>query len=178
MIGLVLTRVLKTICTNGLQITEPVMDRLGTVMETPFRKRPRCSTPSSSSSPFPKHVNKRICSNRPPPASPYTTIENSYTTNNQDDPDTVLESDVPESPIAQRKDHSAPSVSFAPHTPLAEINYPFAKLNLKASAQKSCLETPVVPKTAVEGSKSAKKSGRKTPGSTKANKAQPFRIKV
>jgi len=146
------------------------------VMETPPRKRPRSSTPSSTSSR--KHVNKRVCSNGPPPPSPYTAPGNSNRTNNEDDMDTVLESDVPKSPIVQRKDHTALSVSFAPHTPLGEINDPFAKLNLKTSAQKKALATPVVSKGAVEGSKSVKKSARKTPGSAKANKAQPFRIKV
>jgi len=69
-------------------------------------------------------------------------------------------------------------VSFAPHTPLGEINDPFAKLNLKTSAKKKSLATPVAQKATAEGSKSVKKSARKTPGSAKTNKAQPFRIKV
>src|SRR5271170_594596 len=151
------------------------MDGTGMVMETPPRKRPRSSTPASSSS---KHVNKRVCSNPPPPPSPYTTTRNSYPTNDEEELDTVLESDVPESPITQRKDHTALSVSFAPHTPLGEINDPFAKLNLKTSAQKKSLATPVAQKATTEGSKSVKKSARKTPGSAKTNRAQPFRIKV
>ena len=146
------------------------------VMETPPRKRPRLSTPSSSSSR--KHVNKRICTNGLAPPSPYNSTGKLYRANTEDEMDTVLESDVPESPIVQRKEQTALSVAFAPHTPLSEINNPFAKLNLKTSAQKKALATPVVPKAAVEGSKLVKKSARKTPGSAKTNKVQPFRIKV
>jgi hypothetical protein len=59
---------------------------------------------------------------------------------------------------------------------MTEINDPFAKLNLKVSAQKKHLTTPVASKSNSDETKSAKKSVRKTPGSAKANKA--FKIKV
>lgn len=96
-----------------------------------------------------------------------------------------MESDVPESPIVQRKVNNTVSVSFATPTlmtPLREINNPFAKLNIKASAQKkitSSLATPVAIKSiATDGNKSVKKNARKTPGGGKSNKPQPFKIQV
>jgi len=138
------------------------------VIETPQRKRPRSATPSSS----PRHVNKRFC--------PDTLSSPSRKSVRLDpvngDEDVVLESDVPESPIAHSRPIAALSVSFAPNTPLREINDPFAKLNLKTSAQKKNLATPVTSKTNSDGTKSVKKSARKTPGTGRSNKS--FRIKV
>jgi hypothetical protein len=89
-----------------------------------------------------------------------------------------MDSDVPESPIVQRK---AAAVSFAAPllTPIREINNPFAKLNIKTSAQKKgTLATPVKLKSSADGNKSVKKSARKTPGSGKSNKPLPFKIQV
>lgn len=149
------------------------MDQQG--MLTPVRKRPRSQTPSSSSS---NNINKRhrYRSNSltsPSPAHKYTHL------NTIDDPDgdTVMDSDVLESPIVQRK---AAAVSFAALlTPIREINNPFAKLNIKASAQKkTTLATPVKLKSSADGSKSIKRSARKTPGSGKSNKPLPFKIHV
>lgn len=141
----------------------------GAVIETPQRKRPRSATPSSSS---PLHVNKRF---RPDTlASPSPKSVRLDPVNG--DEDVVLESDVPESPIPPSKPIAALSVSFAPNTPLREINDPFARLNLKTSTQKKNLATPVASKTNADGSKSVKKSARKTPGTGRSNKS--FRIKV
>ena len=89
-----------------------------------------------------------------------------------------MDSDVPESPIVQRR---PAAVSFAAplFTPAREISNPFAKLNIKASAQKTAtLATPVKLKSSAEGNKSVKKSARKTPGSGKNNKPLPFKIQV
>src|SRR5579862_6878931 len=143
---------------------------------TPVRKRPRSQTPSSSS---PNNINKRhrCRSNSLTSASPalkYTHISNI----DELDGDTVMDSDVPESPIVQ---HRAAAVSFAAPllTPVREINNPFAKLNIKASAQKTAmLATPVKLKSSADGNKSIKKSARKTPGSGKNNKPLPFTIQV
>jgi hypothetical protein len=142
-------------------------------LETPRRKRPRSNPSSSSSS---RHVNKRIRTNTISSPSPKTV---------RFDPigyeeEAILESDVPESPIAL-KNGSTLTVSFENiplRTPTVEIDDPFTKLNLKSSTQKTNLNTPVATKTNTDGSKSVKKSARKTPGSAKANRALPFRIKV
>jgi hypothetical protein len=141
----------------------------GSVIETPQRKRSRSATPSSSSS---RRVNKRF---RPDTLLSLSPKSVSLDPANGDE-DVVLESDVPESPIAPSRPIAALSVSFAPNTPLREINDPFAKLNLKTSAQKKNLATPVASKTNSDGSKSVRKSARKTPGTGKSNKC--FRIKV
>ena len=140
------------------------------VTETPPRKRRRSQTPSSSSS---HQVNKRFRSDILTSPSP-STARFSLINNNED---AVLESDVPESPIAPSKEASTLSVSFAPGTPMTEINDPFARLKV-SSAQKKAFATPVALKSDLDGSKSVKKSARKTPGSAKSNKPLPFRIKV
>src|SRR5438046_1402868 len=140
------------------------------VTETPPRKRPRSQTPSSSSS---HHVNKRF---RPEILTSPTPRSVRFDPVNPDE-DELLESDVPESPIAASKGTSTLSVSFAPGTPVTEINGPFEKLKV-SSVQKKNLATPVALKSNSEGSKSVKKSVRKTPGSAKSNKALSFRIKV
>ena len=146
-------------------------------MCTPVRKRPRSHTPSSVS---PNHINKRHRSRSnsltsPSPAHKHTP----FNITDDLDGDTVMESDVPESPIVQRR---ANAVSFAapPLTPIREINNPFAKLNIKASAQKkSTLATRIALKSVTgDGNKSVKKSARKTPGSGKSNKPLPFKIQV
>lgn len=145
-------------------------------MLTPVRKRLRPQTPSSSS---PNKINKRYrCrSNSRTSASP--ALKDTHLSGiDEPDGDTVMESDVPESPIVQRK---AAAVSFAAPllTPVREINNPFAKLNIKASAQKKAtLATPVKLKSSADGNKSMKKSARKTPGSGKSNKPLPFKIQV
>ena len=139
------------------------------VTETPPRKRPRSQTPSSSSS---HHVNKRF---RPETLSPSPRAIRFDPVNTEEDQ--ILESDTPESPIAASKGTTTLSVSFAPRTPMTEINGPFEKLKV-SSAQKKTLATPVALKSNPEGSKSVKKSARKTPGSAKSNKALQFRIKV
>lgn len=145
----------------------------GTVVQTPPRKRPRSSTPSSASS---HNVNKRLRPDTPPSPSPKTVRFNPINPE-EDEEDAVLESDVPESSIVpSSKLPAAFSVTFAPDTPITEIDDPFAKLNIKTSAQKMHLATPIRLKINAEGSKSVKKSARKTPGSAKSNKA--FRIKV
>lgn len=140
----------------------------GTVTETLPRKRRRSQTPSSS-----HHINKRFCPE---------TLTSPSRTNPHFDPinnnkDAILESDVPESPVVPGKDATMLSVSFAPGTPMAEINDPFARLKV-SSAQKKTFATPVALKSNSEGSKSVKKSARKTPGSAKSNKPLPFLIKV
>ena len=141
----------------------------GTVAETPPRKRTRCFTPSSSS----HNVNKRFRLNTPISPSPRTVRFDSA---NVAQEDAILESDVPESPIGTRKgSNRGLSVSCEPHTPPAQIKNPFAKLKV-SSADKKSLATPVAVKANAEGSKSVKKSARKTPGSAKSTKA--FRIKV
>ena len=145
-------------------------------METPVRKRCYSEISSSSSS---RHVNKRFRSNSLASASPKVVRFNS--SHHEEDPDTVMESDVPDSPIAQRKSAPPLSVSFTsaqPLTPLSNLNNPFAKLNLKASAQKKNLSTPIVVKSSTDGSKSVKKIARRTPGSAKANKSMPFRTRA
>jgi hypothetical protein len=94
----------------------------------------------------------------------------------ENDTDAVMESPIQQSPIA--KSQSRLSMSFAPpRTPIGVSTDPFPNLKLKESLQKKTLATPVV-KSAVDGSKSAKKSARKTPGSTRSAKSMPFRIKV
>jgi hypothetical protein len=150
------------------------MDVLG--METPVRKRRRSATPSSLSSAS-RHVNKRFRSNSLASPSPknvrFSTI--SY----EEEQDTVMDLAIPESPISQNG--TTVPVSFAPVpplTPTVEINNPFAKLNLKASAQKKVMSTPIASKSGTDGIKSVKKSARKTPGSGKTNKVLPFLIKV
>jgi hypothetical protein len=140
------------------------------VTETPPRKRRRSQTPSPSSS---HHVNKRFCpqtlTSPSLRAAPFDSIIHNE--------DAILESDVPESPTTPRKEATTLSVSFAPATPMTEINNPFARLKV-SSVQKKTFTTPVVSKSNPEGSKSERKSVRKTPGSVKSNKALPFRIKV
>lgn len=142
----------------------------GAVTETPPRKRRRSETPCSSSS---HHINKRF---RPEAlTSPSPTIVRFDPINHNED--AIPESDIPESPIAPSKEATVLSVSFAPGTPTVEINDPFARLKV-SSAQKKTFATPVALKNNSEGSKSVKKSARKTPGSVKSSKALPFRIKV
>jgi hypothetical protein len=142
------------------------------VMETPQRKRRRAETPSSPWSSL--HVNKRPCTDILPSPSPKTVRFDPV----RHGEDTVLESDVPESPIAQAKGIVPLAVSFAPNTPTGQINDPFKKLSLKTSAQKKGLSTPAPAKHDSEGTKSVKKSARKTPASVRSRKAWPFRIKV
>jgi hypothetical protein len=167
-------KVINAYILNGIiKINIFAMD--GMVVETPPRKRPRSETPASSSSS--RHINKRCRPDTLGSPSPKAVHFDPIHL----EKDKILESDVPESPIVQRKATAPLSVSFAsipPRTPMTEINDPLAKLNLKASAQKKNLATPVASKSNSEGIKSVKKSARKTPGSAKSNKAQPFRIKV
>lgn len=139
-------------------------------METPPRKRLRSRSPSSSSS---RNINKRFCFNTL--VSPSVQFDPA---NHGQDIDTVMESDVPESPIAQRTQNTSLSVSFAPSTPSSGINNPFANLTLKSSLQQRTLATPVQSKSVIEGPKSVKKSARKTPGGAKTSKSMPFQIKV
>jgi hypothetical protein len=141
------------------------------MLETPPRKRPRSSTPRSSSSAH--RVNKRFCPN--PRTSPSPRIVHFGPPPTDDD--AIPESDVPESPIPNKRANL--EVSFvAPATPMREIKSPFERLNLKSSVQKKGgLATPVRGGGG-EGVRSVKKSARKTPGSARANKPQPFRIKV
>jgi hypothetical protein len=137
------------------------------VTETPPRKRRRSETPSS------RHINKRFRPEALTSSSPRT---GGFDPINHNE-DAISESDVPESPIAPSKEATILSVSFAPGTPTSVINDPFARLKV-SSAQKKTFATPVALKSNSEGSKSVKKSARKTPGSVKASKALPFRIKV
>jgi hypothetical protein len=146
-------------------------------MSTPSRKRP-CSEPPSSSSPRGHH--KRLRTEAllmsPSPKTIRLAPEN-----NGEDVDAILESDVPESPIRQPQETGLSSVSFASsrsQTPSREITDPFSRLNIKSSAHKRNLSTPVAVKLNSEGPKSVKKSARKTPGSAKSSKVLPFRIKV
>lgn len=90
----------------------------------------------------------------------------------------MLVSNVPESPVARRKGTVPVAVTFAPNTPSGQINDPFAKLNLKTPAQQKGLSTPGAAKNDSEGTKSVRKSARKTPASVKSRKVLPFRIKV
>src|SRR5208282_3436232 len=106
----------------------------GTVTETPPRKRPRSQTPSSFSSP---HVNKRFRPETLTSPSPRTARFDPINHNE----DAILESDVPESPIAPSNEATTLSVSFAPGTPMTEINDPFARLKV-SSAQKKTFATP------------------------------------
>jgi hypothetical protein len=147
------------------------------MLETPPRKRLRSETPASSARP--RHqVNKRFCPRPRSSPSPRTVRFEASPT----DDEAIAESDVPESPIPNKRpnlDGALLSVSLLQATPWREINAPFEKLNIKPSTQKkSRLVTPVRDKGAGETSRSGKKSVKKTPGSAKANKPQPFRIKV
>lgn len=149
----------------------------GTVLQTPQLKRRRSDSPSSSLS---NHVNKRFYSETL--ASPSPKAVRFDPAINGADNDAVEESDVPESPI--REHSQAPAVpglrftSGQPNTPINGINGPLKRLNLKASAQKMVPATPLAFKATSERPKSVRKSAKKTPGSTKANKVLPFRIKV
>lgn len=145
-------------------------------METPVRKRRRSTTPVSVSSAS-RHVNKRFRSNSLASPSPKNVRFSTMTL--EEEQDTVMELAIPESPISQNE--TVELVSFAPVpplTPTVEINNPFAKLNLKASAQKKVMNTPIASKSGTDAVKSVKKSARKTPGSGRANKVLPFLIKV
>lgn len=141
-------------------------------METPQRKRRRSETPSSPSSS--RYVNKRFCTNTLTSPSPKIVHFDPA----GDGGDTVLVSNVPESPVARRKGIVPAAVTFAPNTPSGQINDPFAKLNLKTPAQQKGLSTPGAAKNDSEGTKSVRKSARKTPASIKSRKVLPFRIKV
>jgi len=147
-------------------------------LETPPRKRPLSATPSSSPSSSSRrhHVNKRFRRDQRPSPSPRTV--RFETARPADNDDRISESDIPESPIPDKR--TASDVSCAPVTPLQEIDVPFERLNIKSSVpKKNPLATPVRGKVlGGETSRSVKKSAKKTPGSAKANKPQPFRIKV
>lgn len=150
------------------------MDTSG--LETPVRKRPRSSTPSFSSS---RHANKRFRSNSIVSPSPKLVRFDSLS--HGEDLDAVMESDVPESPIAARKGSGsvARESACALLTPGAgDINNPFSKLTLKTPAHRKTMATPTAAKPGTDGTKSVRKSVRKTPGSVKSQKAPPFRIKV
>jgi hypothetical protein len=142
------------------------------MLETPPRKRPRSSTPRSSAKRH-SHINKRFCPNPRASPSPRTVHFDRPAT----DDDAIPDSDVPESPIPLKRTNL--EVSFAaPETPMREIKSPFERLNLRASGQKKGgLATPVTGGGG-ESVRSVKKSAKKTPGSARANKPQPFRIKV
>ena len=148
------------------------------MLETPPRKRPLSATPlSSPSSSAPRqHANKRFRRDQRPSPSPRTvSFEAARPADNDDH---IAESDIPESPIPDKRTSSellSPLV-----TPLQEIDVPFEGLNIKSSVpKKSALATPVRGKVlGGDTSRSVKKSAKKTPGSAKANKPQPFRIKV
>ena len=137
------------------------------MLETPPRKRPR------SSATRPTHINKRFCPDPRTSPSPRTVHFGPPPT----DDDAVAESDVPESPIPNKRANL--EVSFAaPATPMREIKSPFERLNIKSSVQrKGGMATPVRGSEG-EAVRSVKKSAKKTPGSARANKPQPFRIKV
>ena len=149
----------------------------GTILRTPQWKRRLSESPSSSLS---SHVNKRFCTETLASPSPKAVRFNPAI--DEADNDAVEESDVPESPIRERS--QAPAVaelrftSGQPNTPINGIHAPFKKLNLKTSAQKMVPATPLALKNTSEKPKSVRKSAKKTPGSTKANKVLPFRIKV
>jgi len=147
----------------------------GIGLETPCRKRTRSGTPLSHSSS--RHLNKRFRTDDIL-ASPSPQNVRTRHLPLEEDPDTVMESDVPESPIAARKSLlSASFETIEPSTPSGELDDPFAKLNLKSSSGKKGLATPVAVKTG-DGNKSVKKSVRKTPGHPKTPKSLPFRINV
>ena len=147
------------------------MDPAG--LETPLRKRRRSTTPFSSL----RHPNKRARSSSI--FSPSPKIVRFDPLSHGEDIDIVMESNVPESPIALRRSASVTAVSAqSPQTPGgAGIDNPFAKLSLKTPRQGKENVTPMVAKSS-DHTKSAKRSARKTPGSAKSQKALPFRIKV
>jgi hypothetical protein len=148
------------------------MDPAG--LQTPIRKRPRSTTPFSSS----RHPNKRARSNSL--ISPSPKVVRFDPLSHGEDLDTHMESDVPESPILARRGVSV--LGGGPVVPLtpgeAEIGGPFAKLTLKTPAHRKGVATPIAAAMSGDRTKSLKKSSRKIPGSVKSSKPLSFRIKV